>query len=94
MLGSDMAKKQRTSEQEAISRAMAQPERWWNVNRHCAWVVASGWSFFTNYRGFSFCAGHPAKKFHGPDVPEYLFTMQLDWWKPKLMAWWHNRRLV
>lgn len=89
-----MAKKKRTPEQEAIRKAMRKPERWWNCNRHCAWVHRQGWGFFTNWRGFSFSAGKPKEKFYGPEVPESMIQITLDIRPFRFLVYWGNRRLV
>ena len=91
-----MAKKQKTPEQLAISKALRQPERRWKMNRNCAWVFAGTWSFFTNYKGFSLAVGDvaPRAKAHGDEVPEYVLGVTLDVRPYRVLLFWRGKRRI
>lgn len=98
MLWCAMAKKQKTPEQLALSKALRQPERRWRMNRNCAWYFSKRWAFFTNYTGLSLSVGDaaPRAKVHGAEVPEYVLGVSLDvrpcrfllFWRGKRRIWW------
>lgn len=92
-----MAKKKRTPEQEAISRAKKAPERKWFASRRMAWANFTWpgkWGFWTNYNEVAFDAGTPRYKFHGPEVPEAVLGLNFRVWPPRLVLFWHRKRVL
>ena len=90
-----MAKKQKTPEQLAVSKALKQPERRWKINRNCAWYFSKNWSAFTNYRGFSLgLLGENFPKVHGPEVPEDKLCMTLEFRPFKFLVFYKDKRRI
>lgn len=78
----------------AIKEAWTAPDRRWKINRNCAWVFVSSWSFFTNWKGFSLAGGEPRKRFNKAEVPASMWQVTFDAWPFRLLIFARNRRLV
>lgn len=89
--------KERTPEQEALSRANRLPERKWFIGRRMAWAKGTRpikWSFFTNWRGFSLSFGDVESVSDNDTAPKAIFLMSLDWRPFGFVIWWRSERLV
>lgn len=82
--------KKRSTQAEAVRKAMAVPERLWFIS----WRVFRGPGFWTNYREISISVGDPPHKFHSEDVPESAWTANLRVWPFRLIIFKHRERVL
>lgn len=88
-----MAKKP-TPQQEAIRRAMNQPDRKWFVSRSMFWFDWGEFEFFTDYNLVCMAWGKPMPKFHSDECPETAWTVSFRFWKPMLIVFKHLDRKI
>jgi hypothetical protein len=93
-----MAKKKQSPDQDRVRVAQRQPEKLWGCTRkYGAWGSANWpckWRFWTNWNLLAFDAGEPEVKFHGPEVPESMLTVNVRLWRPALLVFWHRELKV
>ncbi len=89
--------KERTPEQEAISRAKKMPERKWFVGRRMAWGQGdrpTKWSFFTNWSGFCLSIGEMEGATAKETAPQPKVLVTLDWRPFGFSIFWYGKHIV
>ena len=89
--------KERTPEQEVISRALKLPERKGFIGRRMAWRHGSWpfkWGFFTNWRGFNLSLGSIEEISEKNLTPKPVLNVSLDWRPFAFIIFWRGNRRV